>query len=132
LPLGHGKLAEEVLIDLAESVSLNCHWDCHEILQERDEKALLQIAVRLGQNVFEVFVLGFNRPHCLVDGLADVAAIRQIQQVPEPSLLGNVQDTLCLIVRLADPPAAARLLVAISIGWESPTWSFNAYFAMPM
>ena len=56
--------------------------------------------------------------HGLVDGLADVGALWQIQQGSEASLVGEVQDALCLVVSLADLPASAGLLghVLFSLG----------------
>ncbi len=79
----HGSDFLERNAALADEVRRSC-----EVLQQRYQEALFQTVVRLGENVFEVFVLGLNRFHRLVDGLADVGAFRQIEQVSEPSLLG--------------------------------------------
>ena len=47
--------------------------------------------VGLGKNVLQVFVLGLDRLHRLVDGLADVCALGQVQQVGEPGV--GAEDT---------------------------------------
>ena len=85
-PSAHGELAEEVFVDLAEGIpSMSIGID-GEVLQQRDQQVLFQRVVGLGQNVLEVFVLGLDGLHGVVDGLADVGALRQIQQGGEPRL----------------------------------------------
>ena len=114
LPLRHGEVAEEVFVNLAEGIALDGHRDRGEVLQQGDEQVLFESVVGLGQNVLEVFVLGLDGLHGLVDGLADVGAFGQVQQVGEPGLFGEVEDALSLIVGLADLAATAALLSAAS------------------
>ena len=58
LPLGHGELAEEVLVDLAEGVALDVHIDQGEGFEEGDEGVVLDPAVGLGEDVFQIGVAG--------------------------------------------------------------------------
>jgi len=46
----------------------------------------------------------------LVDGLADIRALRQVQQVREPGAVGDVKDALRLIISLANLAATGALL----------------------
>jgi hypothetical protein len=116
LSFGHGELAEEILVNLAEGVPLNRHRNRREVLEQRYQETFLQTVVRLWEDVLEIFVLDLNRLHGLVDGLADVRAFRQIQQRSESRLFGDVEDTLRLVVRLADLAATAGLLRHLLLG----------------
>src|SRR5260370_28945990 len=65
--------------------------------------------IRLGEYVLQVFVVRLNRLHRFVDRLADVRALGKIKQVAEPGLLGEIEDSLCLVISFADLPPSARL-----------------------
>ena len=110
LPLRHGELPQEILVNLAEGIALDGHGDGGEVLQQRDQQVLFEVVVGLGQNVLEVFVLGLDRFHGRVDGLADIGALWEIEQSCEPSFFGEVQDALSLIVGLPDLAATGGLL----------------------
>ena len=71
-------------------------------------RCVLEAVVGLGQDVLEVVVLRLDGPHGVVDGRADVGALRQLDQRREAGRLGQVEHAPGLIVRLADraPPAA--------------------------
>ena len=86
LALGTGEVAEEVFVNLAESVPFGIHRNLRERLQQGDEGGVLDLVVGLGENALQFLVLGLDRLHRLVDGLADVLAFGQVQQLREPGL----------------------------------------------
>ncbi len=92
LPLGHGELAQKILVDLAEGVALDVHRDRGEHLEQGDQRVVVQPVVGLGQHVAQVLVLRLDGAHGVVDGLADVGALRQREQLengPPPAGTGR-------------------------------------------
>ena len=116
LPFRHGELAKEVFVNLAEGIALDVHRHGGEVLQQRDQKFFVEAVVRLRQNVLQVFVVGFDGLHRLVDGLADVGAFRQIQQGGEPGCFRQVKNALRLIVRLANRSPSGALAGELAFG----------------
>ena len=104
--LGDRELAEEVLVDLAEGVALDVAEDGVDRAQQADQRVVGQRLVGPGQDALQGRVLLLDRGHRVVDGLAEVVALLQLQEVREPGLLGQVEDALGLVVGLADLPAA--------------------------
>ena len=80
-----------------------------EVFQERDQEFFVETVVRPRQDVLQVLVVGFDGPHRIVDGLADVGAFRQLKQIREPGALGQVENTASLIVSFANRAASASL-----------------------
>ena len=105
-PSRHGELAQEVLVDFPEGVALDVHRDGVEDLQQRDQHAVVQAVIGLGQHILQVFVFLFDAPHGIVDGLAEVGAFGQFNSLAQrasaagtcPPAPGNP----------ACPPAVAR------------------------
>ena len=92
LPFGIGELAEEVLVDLAERVALDVHRaSAVKFFEQRDRAwRLSRLLVRLaaGRPSSSSFSV-FDGLHRFVDGLADVLAFGQLQQVRETGLSGR-------------------------------------------
>ena len=106
LALAHRELAQEVLVDLAEGVTLHSRQR-RQVLQQRHEQAVLQSVIGLGQHVLELVVGGLDRAHRVVDRLADVGALGQPEQLGEARLGRQVQHALGLIARLGKRQRAA-------------------------
>ena len=56
-------------------------------------------------NALQFFVLGLDRLHRLVDGLADVLTFGKVQQLGEASLGRQIHDPRGLVIFLADDPS---------------------------
>ena len=67
LALGHGELAEEVLVDQAEAVALDVVGQRVERAQQLDQHVVRERAVHLGQHALEVGVVVLDRRHGVVD-----------------------------------------------------------------
>ena len=61
--------------------------------------------VVLGQDALEVWVVDLDAAHGLVDGLADVGLLRQVEQRFEPGVFGQVQRSSGLVVLGPGRPA---------------------------
>jgi hypothetical protein len=103
-------------VNLSEGSSLDCHRDSCEVLQQRNQKFFSQTVVSLGENVLEAFVLGLNRFHGLVDGLADVEGESRGSAMskapPFPVLCFTVQE-LWGSLSAGGPPRLFSALTAI-------------------
>ena len=74
-----------------------------------------------GQDALQGRVLLLDRGHRVVDGLAEVVALLQTQQVGEPRLLGEVEDSPGLVVGLTDLPAAGAAARQLCLRLAEPT-----------
>lgn len=62
-PLTHGKLAEEILVNLAEGIALYIQLDGVKNFQQLHQNFVIQTFVCFGENTLKFFILGFNRFH---------------------------------------------------------------------
>ena len=77
LALLGGEVGEEVLVDEAEGVAGELGRERREEPQQLDQGRALQLLVAARQDVLQLRVGGLDRLDRLVDGLADVVALRQ-------------------------------------------------------
>ena len=100
LPLGEGKLAEEVFVDLPENIARGIVRDVVELTQELKRQALRRLGAGepmvflLGQAALEVGFVGLDRLHRLLDGEGDVLIFGQVQQVGVTGMVGQVEPAL--------------------------------------
>ena len=99
LALLGGEVGEEVLVDEAEGVAGELGREGREEAQQLDQGRALQLLVAARQDVLQLRVGGLDRLDRLVDGLADVVALRQPDQVGQPGLVGDVEHRPGLVVR---------------------------------
>ena len=112
LPFGHGEVTEEILVDLAECVSLNLHRNLLHDTQKFDQRALFEAVVGLGQDAVHLWVLRLNGFHGVGNRLTDVLILGQIQQMSESRLLREIKNAACLVLCFAySSPSAARRFV---------------------
>jgi len=107
LPLGHGELAEEVLVDPAEGVALDVHGDGAHQLEQLHQGGVLQPVVGLRQHVLEVGILLLDGAHGAVDRPTDVLPLRQLEQVAESRRFGQIEHAHGLVPLLVARTAAA-------------------------
>ena len=81
LALLGGEVGEEVLVDEAEGVAGELGRERGEEAQQLDQGRALQLLIAARQDVLQLRVGGLDRLDRLVDGLADVVALRQPDQV---------------------------------------------------
>ena len=119
LALGHGELAEEVLVDPAERVALDVGRDRGHELQDLDQGPGLEAGIGARQDAPQILVLLLDQAHRLVERAAQVLALGQAQQMREARLLGHVDHAQGLIVMLGDlltPAADAALEPLLCLG----------------
>ncbi|CEF49218.1 unnamed protein product [uncultured bacterium] len=104
LPLCAGEIAQEVFVNLAEGVPFGIHRNLRERLEQRDERGVFDLVVSLGEDALEFFVLRLDRLHRFVDGLANVLAFGQVEQLREAGLGWKIHYALGLIILFADAP----------------------------
>lgn len=98
------KVAEEVLVDLAEGVPRQIHRA--DELEQLLQHPVLQARVVARQGTLEVGVLVLDGLHGIVDSLADVVALGERQQVREAGGLGEEDHPLGQVVIFAHLAAA--------------------------
>ena len=113
LALLGGEVGEEVLVDEAEGVAFELGRQRREEAQQLDQGRALQLLVAARQDVLQLGVGGLDGLDRLVDGLADVVALGQPDQVGQPGLVGDVEHRLGLVVR-------DRRRVARASPWPRP------------
>ena len=106
LALPHRKLAEEVLVDLAEGVAGQIDG-CQEAYQLHKD-IIAEVSVGLRQSTREVWVILLDGLHGLVDGLPDIVSFSEGLKMTEASLRAEEDDTLGLVVGLGDLETGAR------------------------
>jgi hypothetical protein len=100
LALLHGEVAEEVLVHLAKGIALQVQRG--QQAQQFHQRGVGQQVVAARQHALQLGVVLLHQRHRRGDGLAQVGAFGQRQQVREPGLIGQIQHALGLIVhRLA-------------------------------
>jgi hypothetical protein len=120
LTLGHREGGEEVLVDLAEDVTAKVGRDGTNALEQLDERGVVEAGVGFREDASEVLVLGLDRVHRVYDGLGDVLALGQVEEMGVAGRLGQVEDPTGLEVILADRAAAAGLGGELSLGLGEP------------
>ena len=94
LALGEGELAEEVLVDEPEPVALDRPRQCPQEPQQLSEDVVGDAGVVPREHAPQIGVVDLDAAHGLVQGLADVGVLGQVEQRLEPGLLGQVQRAL--------------------------------------
>lgn len=107
LARAHRKLAQEVLVDLAEDIALRIRQIEVQRLQQRDQQVGLEGGVVLGQHAAQVVVLVLDGLHRGVDDRADIRAFRQFQEMGEASLVAQKEHAARLIGGVSDRTSAA-------------------------
>src|SRR5438445_662292 len=72
LALRHGKLAQEIFINLAEEIALDIHGNTGKGFEQSNKHVFVQVIVGSGQDSTQLLVFRLNRLHSIVDGLANV------------------------------------------------------------
>ena len=72
LPFGHGEVAEKVLVNLAEGVSLNLHRNLLHDTQQLDQRAFFEAVVGFGKDAVHLRVFRLNGFHGVGNRLTDV------------------------------------------------------------
>ena len=109
LTLGHGELAEEVLVDLPEGVTFDVVGDRPDQPQQLGQHRVVEAGVVAGQHTLEVGVLGLDGLHRPVQRRPDVGALGKAPQIREAGRLRHVHDSSGLVVGLADLAPPGRL-----------------------
>ena len=98
LAFGEGELAEEVLVDEPEPVALDRSRQRPQEPHQLAEDVSGNAGIVLRQHAPEIRVVDLDAAHGLVQGLADVGILGQVEQRLEPGLLGQVQRAYSLVV----------------------------------
>ena len=88
LAFREGEVAKEVLVDEPEAVALDRLRECPQESQQLSEDVVGDAGVVPRQHAPEVGVVDLDAAHGLVQGLADVGVLGQVEQRLEPGLLG--------------------------------------------
>ena len=75
LAFGHGELAQEVLVDLAEGIAFDVHRNLGQQLEQSEKRVVAQSIVVPGQNALHALVVFLDGLHRGIDGLADVRTL---------------------------------------------------------
>ncbi len=79
LALGHCEGREEILVNLAENVAVDGgKLVAAKQLKQLNEGGVLEASVTLRQDIAEVFVLGLNCTHGVVNRLGDAGSFREV------------------------------------------------------
>ena len=97
LALAHGKGAEEVFVDAAESVVVERRRNLRDFLQQLLEQGAGEQVVGLGQHTGERRVVLLDLAHGGVDPGADVGHLGQCQQVVKARLGGEIEDAFGVV-----------------------------------
>ena len=81
--LGEGELAEEVLVDEPEPVSLDRFGEIPQHPEEFDQDPAFDGRVVMGKYAVEPRIVSLDGFHGVVDGLAEVGPLRQLDEVFE-------------------------------------------------
>ena len=87
LTLSDGELAQEILVDLAEGVTLDRPEHRVDGSEQSDERVVRELLVGAREHTCELRVLVLDRRHRVVDGLADVLAFGELEKLREPGVL---------------------------------------------
>ena len=79
LPFGAGEFAEEVFVDAPEGIVVKADRNLRNLLEQFFEQGAGKELKAARQHARQLRVVLFNFCHCLVDGLADVGAFRQLE-----------------------------------------------------
>lgn len=109
LALAHGELAEEIFVDEAESVADLVHGDGGHGLEQGGERAAFQNVITLRQHIGEVRIFLLNGAHRFIDGLADIRAFRQAEQMGEARVIRQIDDARRMEICRSDFPPRSSL-----------------------
>jgi hypothetical protein len=109
LAFAHGEFAEEVFVDEAEGIAALVHGDGGHGFEEGGERAAFEDVVGFGEDVGEVGVFFFDGAHGVIDGLADLGAFGEAEEMGEAGVVGQEDDTGGVEVGGADFASGAGL-----------------------
>lgn len=97
LPLTHGEGAEEVFIDLPEGVALQISGDGGEGFEQVAEQEGIEDLIALRQHAGHVRIVPLDGLHGLIHRLADVRALRKLEQLRKASPGSEKQHALRMV-----------------------------------
>lgn len=115
LPFRARELAEKIFVDPAEGVVLQRLGDFRNFLEQLLEQRAVKNLICARQHAGEMRIVLFDIRYRLVDFLADIFALRQIEQ-PLVAVGCEIDDALGVIstrfvdARRTEPPARTRFL----------------------
>ena len=110
LSLTHRKVSEKILVDLPENIAFNVHGNLLHDAEQFKESALFKAIVSFRQYTFHLHIFALNRLHCIGNGLPDVRAFGQMEQVLELRLFREIENAAGLIrcLCVGSPPSSCR------------------------
>ncbi len=97
LPFRPGEFAEEVFVDAAEGVVVDGGGDLGDALEEFFQERAGEDFVRLGQHPGKLGIVLFNITHRLVDRLAGIASLWQMQELVEAGVGREIEHPFGIV-----------------------------------
>ncbi len=118
--LGERELAEEVLVDEPEPVTLDRARHAAEQAQEFDKDSIREPGVGARQDPVEIRVRLFDGRHGVVDPLAEVRSLGQSNEAVKARLVREVEHSARVVVSGADLATTGALPLELIAGGGEP------------